>query len=262
MDEDPNGAVVVSRAGRVATLRLNRPAIRNALNAEVKAGLAAAIPALLDDAAIGCIVLTGTAGAFCAGGNITDMQEREPGAVRARLRASHAWARRLLGAGKPLVAAVNGPAAGAGFSLAMLCDLVLVAEDAFFQAGFPALGAVPDIGLALTLPRAVGMARARELLLTNRRLGAAEAVAWGLAARACPAAALLPDAQALAQTLAAGPQPAFALTKALLAGAYGPVDPLLDAEAGAQADAFGSADFAEGVEAFLGKRPPRFGRPA
>lgn len=253
-------AVSVERRGGVALVRLNRPKTRNALGPEVKAGLEAAIPALMSDPGVRCLVLTGTDDAFCSGGDLTNMQDRAAPAVRARLEASHAWARLLLTGEIPVVAAVNGPAAGAGFSLAMLCDIVLVGEGAYFQAGFPAVGAVPDIGLALTLPRAIGMARARELLLTNRRVHAAEAVTLGIAVRACPQADLLSQALETAQAIAAGPRPSLGLTKLLLNQAYGPIERFLEQEAMAQAVAFGSADFAEGVDAFLTKRKPAFGR--
>ena len=244
----------------MATVRLNRPRSRNALSNEVKAGLIAGIPALVADPDVRCIVLTGTDGAFCSGGNIADMTEHRAPAVRRRLQESHDWASLLLKGETPVIAAVNGPAAGAGFSLAMLCDIVLVSESAFFQAGFPAIGAVPDLGLALTLPRAIGMARARELLLTNRRVNAEEAVAIGLAAQIYPAQDLLTAATAMAAGIAAGPPLSLGLTKTLLANAYGPIDRYLHEESMAQAVAFGSDDFAEGVAAFLAKRPPRFAR--
>lgn len=253
-------AVEVERREHVAVLRLNRPKTLNALGLDIKAGLASTIPALLADGDVRCLVLTGAGGAFCSGGDLANMQERGAPAVRRRLEALHPWVRQLVTGEVPVVAAVNGPAAGAGFSLAMLCDIVLMSETAYVQAGFPGVGAVPDLGLALTLPRAIGMARSRELLLTNRRVGAAEAVTLGIAARACPPAELLPAALDMATRIAAGPRPSLGLTKRLLNQAYGPIDRFLDEEATAQAVAFGSADFAEGVDAFLSKRKPSFGR--
>jgi 2-(1,2-epoxy-1,2-dihydrophenyl)acetyl-CoA isomerase len=253
-------AIELERKGRVALLRLNRPKNLNALGPEIKAGLASQIPALMDDEGVGCIVITGVAEAFCAGGDLANMSDRGAPSVRERLKAGHAWTHRLLTGETPVVAAVNGVAAGAGFSLAMMCDIVLVAETAYFKPGFSGVGAVPDLGLALTLPRAVGMARAREILLTNRRVEAAEAVAIGLAARACPPADLMAEALKVAEQIAAGPRPALALTKLLLNEAYGSIERFLFEESMAQAVAFGSADFAEGVDAFLGKRRAQFGR--
>lgn len=253
-------ALQVERREHVALVRLNRPKSRNAIGSDIKAGLAAAIPALMADEDVRCVVLTGVGDAFCSGGDLTTMTDRSAPVVQRRLQASHAWAQLLVTAETPVIAAVNGPAAGAGFSLAMLCDIVLASESAFFQAGFPAVGAVPDLGLALTLPRAIGLARARELLLTNRRVGASEAVALGIAVRAYAPADLLPQALAMAEAISKGPRPSLGLTKRLLNQAYGPVERFFEDEAMAQAIAFGSEDFSEGVEAFLTKRRPAFGR--
>lgn len=253
-------ALVLERHEAVAVLRLNCPQTRNALTAEIKAGLGTMVPRLMADATVGCLVLTGTGQSFCAGGDLRAMQDRAPDAVRHRMRTSYAWVRLLLEGDTPVIAAVNGAAAGAGFSLALLCDIVLMADDAYVQPSFPAIGAVPDLGLALTLPRAIGMARARALLLTNRRVGAPEAVAMGLAAKQCPASELMDQALAMAQSLAAGPRRSLGLTKRLLNQAFGPLDGFLETEAELQAQAFGTADFAEGVDAFLGKRRPVFGK--
>ena len=207
-----------------------------------------------------CIIITGTDKAFCAGGDISNMADRSAPAVRERMHPSHGWVKLLLTGEKPVVAAVNGAAAGAGFSLAMMCDFVLLADDAYFKAGFPGLGAVPDLGLALTLPRAIGMLRAKDILMTNRRVGAEEAVALGMATRVVSAATLLDEAVALAQSLAAGPATSLGLTKHLLNQAYGPITDFLSQEAMTQAIAFGSEEFGEGVAAFLGKRKPQFRR--
>ena len=253
-------AVVVERREDVAVIRLNQPQTMNALSAAIKRGLETAIAQLFADAAVRCIVITGTDKAFCAGGDITSMTDRSAPAVRERVIQSHAWARMLLMGEKPVVAAVNGAAAGAGFSLAMMCDFVMVADGAFFQAGFPGIGAAPDLGLALTLPRAVGMLRAKDILMTNRRVSAQEAVDWGMARRVVPAESLFAEALALAQSLAAGPATSLGLTKHLLNQAYGPIPDFLSEEAMTQAIAFGSDEFGEGVAAFLGKRKPQFRR--
>ncbi|HEY2113311.1 MAG TPA: enoyl-CoA hydratase-related protein, partial [Dongiaceae bacterium] len=159
----------------------------------------------------------------------------------------------------PLIAAVNGAAVGAGFSLAMLCDLILVSDRGFFRAGFPGVGAAPDLGLAYTLPRVTSMVRAKEILLTNCRIEPAEAVALGIALRQVPAEKLLEEAEALAGQIAAGPATSLGLTKTLLNRAYsGTFDQFLEGEAMAQAIAFGSAEFADGVAAFMEKRKPDF----
>ncbi|WP_440641334.1 enoyl-CoA hydratase/isomerase family protein [Bradyrhizobium sp. PUT101] len=251
-------AVLFERHEDVVVVRLNSPARRNALELRVKQKLETGIPELLGDRTIRCLVITGTGDAFCAGGDINNMGERDAPSVRKRMQATHAWAKRLLTAEKPVVAAVNGAAAGAGFSLALLCDLVLVSDKGYFRAAFPGLGAAPDLGLALTLPRAIGSSRAKDILLTNRRVEAAEAVSIGIAKRVVPAATLLDEAVALAKELAAGPATSLGLTKTLLNNAYGTIEDFFAAEAFAQGVAFGSREFAEGVDAFLHKRKPDF----
>jgi enoyl-CoA hydratase/isomerase-like protein len=144
------------------------------------------------------------------------MHDRSGPPVRTRVQRSQAWTRRILTTEKPVIAAVNGAAAGAGFSLALMCDIVLVSDSAFFRAGFPALAAVPDLALAMTLPRAVGMGRTRELLLTNRRVEPAEAVAVGIASRVVAGDELMTEALTLAAGLAAGPTASLGLTKTML----------------------------------------------
>jgi 2-(1,2-epoxy-1,2-dihydrophenyl)acetyl-CoA isomerase len=251
-------AVVFERREDVVVVRLNSPATRNALEPRVKQKLETGIPELLGDETVRCLVVTGTGDVFCAGGDINNMGEREAPSVRKRMQATHSWAKRLLTAEKPVVAAVNGAAAGAGFSLALLCDIVLVSDTGYFRAAFPGLGAAPDLGLALTLPRAIGSSRAKDILLTNRRVDAAEAVSIGIAKRAVPAASLIDEAVGVATELAAGPATSLGLTKMLLNNAYGTIEEFFAAEAFAQGVAFGSREFAEGVDAFLHKRKPDF----
>ena len=254
-------AVVVERRGRVALVRLNQPESMNALSPEIRAGLGAHVPALVEDATVGCIVLTGTGKAFCAGGDIRAMNDRRPTAVRSRLQAGHRWVRSLVEGEKPVVAAVNGAAAGAGLSIVLMCDVIIAGRGATFRGGFSGIGAAPDLGLAYTLPRAVGMVRAKEILLRGRVLTADEALSYGLAGQVVDDGELMQEAFATAQRLADGPM-SLGLAKTLLNHAYdGGLDGFLQREADAQAVAFGSDDFAEGVAAFLGKRRPRFGKP-
>ncbi len=253
-----NEAVVFERHEDVVVVRLNSPATRNALEPRVKQKLENGIPELLGDQTVRCLVITGTGDAFCAGGDINNMGERDAPSVRKRMQATHSWAKLLLTAEKPVVAAVNGAAAGAGFSLALLCDIVLVSDKGYFRAAFPGLGAAPDLGLALTLPRAIGSSRAKDILLTNRRVDAAEAEAIGIAKRVVPAANLTEEAKRLAKELATGPATSLGLTKMLLNNAYGTIEEFFAAEAFAQGVAFGSCEFAEGVDAFLHKRKPDF----
>jgi 2-(1,2-epoxy-1,2-dihydrophenyl)acetyl-CoA isomerase len=254
-------AVIVERKGATALLRLNSPANMNAISLALRSGLADELPGLLGDPQIRCLILTGTGEAFSAGGDIKQMQERGATEVRSRLSHAHKWCRLLLESEKPVIAAVNGAAVGAGFSLALLCDLILISDRGFFRAGFPAIGAAPDLGLAFTLPRITGMMRAKEILMTNRRIEPAEAVSLGLALRQVPQKKLLEEAQVLADQIAAGPGTSLGLTKTLLNRAYSTTfDQFLEVEAMAQAIAFGSAEFAEGVAAFLAKRRPDFSK--
>ena len=251
-------AVVVEHRNAIALIRLNQIAPMNALSAQIKGGLERAISQSMGDPGVRCLVITGTGKAFCAGGDITNMAVRDADIVRKRVIDSHGWVKNLIAGEKPVVAAVNGAAAGAGFSLALACDFVVVAEDAYFRAGFPGLGATPDLALALTLPRAIGMMRAKDVLMTNRRVSAQNALDWGIATEIAPAGKALDVAMELAGRLADGPATSLGLTKALVNQAYGPLDEFLADEAMAQAIAFGSAEFNEGVAAFLGKRKPEF----
>lgn len=251
-------SVQVERKEQVALLRLNEPQSMNALSATIKEGLESQIPALLADPDIRALVITGAGRAFCAGGDIRTMHDRVTLNVRSRLQRNYGWAQRLLTCEKPVIMAVNGVAAGAGFALALLGDIILAADAARFKAGFPGLGAVPDIGLAYTLPRAVGFLRAKEILLTNRTIEVAEAAAIGLVNHVHPAADLMSAALAMAADLAAGPV-SLGLTKSMMRRAYDDtLERFLEGEAQTQAVAFGSEDFAEGVAAFLGKRKPSF----
>jgi len=253
--------VILDRHGPTALLRLNNPANLNSLGGEVRLGLEKEIPLLAKDRSLRCLILTGEGEAFCAGGDLRQMQERTAPKVRARLQDAHAWARLLQESEILTIAAVNGAAAGAGLSLALLCDFVLMSERAYFRAGFPAVGAAPDLAVAYMLPRAVGLLRAKDILLTNRRVEPAEALAMGLTSRVLPADQLIPAARALADQLAAGPRTGLSLAKALLNRAQSTgLGQFLEAEALAQAVAFASPEFAEGVAAFLEKRRPDFSK--
>ena len=242
----------------VAILRLNEPARRNPLSRRLKSEIASNFTTLLKIPEIRAIILTGTGSAFCAGGDIADMEDRSTTAVRHRLTETHRWARQILCSPKPTIAAVNGPAAGAGFGLALLCDIMIAADTATFRASFPSIGASPDMALAYTLPRSVGTTRAREVLLLNKVLDAQCALECGMANEVVPAGELMSRAMEVASKLAAGPTLAFELAKGLLNEAYGPIDCFLNSEANAQAVAFGTSDFNEGVTAFQQRRKSSF----
>ena len=256
------GAVELERHGSVAVLRLNDPQSMNALSAAVKQGLDVNVATALADASLRCLVITGAGKAFCAGGDIRAMQDptqRKAPAVRARMQAVHTWSRALLDADKPVVAAVNGPAVGGGLAFALLADIVIASSAAYFMSGYAKLGALPDLGVLQTLPWAIGSLRAKEMIMLNRRYGAEEAVAIGLANRCVTPDKLMPEALAVARELADGPGPMLTMSKVMMKRAYeSSVEAFFEREAMAQSVAFGSAAFAEGVDAFLHKRHPKF----
>ena len=252
-------SVVVTRHDGVAVLRLNEPKTMNAMSPTLRAGLETEVPRVLDDPEVRCVVITGTGGAFCAGGDIRTMQKRKPSEVLARMAGHHKWSTRLLKADKPVITAVNGAAAGAGVSVAMMGDIVIASKEAYFTTGFARLGVLPDLGLLMTLPRAIGTLRAKEMLMTSRKVPAEEAAQIGLATRLVEPAKLMDAAMETAKALAAGPTVTLGLIKRVMLQAYEiSPDRFLELEALGQGVAWGSDDFAEGVEAFLAKRRPVF----
>ena len=244
----------------IATITLDRPDARNALDATLRRELLAAIRAAGRDRAVRVVVLTGAGSAFCAG---QDLRETAgPGAppLSAVLRETYnplILAMRRLD--KPIVAAVNGVAAGAGMALALACDLRIAADTASFVLAFGRVGLVPDSGTTWFLPRLVGPARAAELALIGDPLSAADAERWGLVNRVVPVAELPAEARTLALRLAAGAPRALAMTKRALNRSFeAGLEAQLEDEASLQGIAGRTADHREGVAAFLAKRPPRF----
>jgi 2-(1,2-epoxy-1,2-dihydrophenyl)acetyl-CoA isomerase len=247
-------------ADGVGTITLDRPDALNSLEATLKRELLAVLREADRDRTVRAVVLTGAGRAFCAG---QDLKERlAPGAtpldveVRERYNPIVLAVRRL---SKPIVAAINGVAAGAGASLALACDLRIAAEGASFVLAFGRIGLVPDSGASWFLPRLVGAARAAELLYLPDPLSAADALRIGLVSRVVPAAALMTEAGAIAARLAAGAPKALALTKrALDRSLEVGLAEALDHEASLQGIAGRTADHAEGLAAFVERRPPRF----
>lgn len=251
--------LIVERDEGLAVLRLNRPRRLNALSADMRSVLEAEVPRLVEAADVRAIMLTGVGRAFCAGGDVGDLAgPPSPGGAVAGMSAYHGWLAKLRVGEKPVIAAVNGVAAGAGFGLAMIADVVITSDEAYFKAGFTDLGVAADFGLGFTLPRAVGEARAAEILFSDRRVSAQEALQIGLAARIFPAASFAADALAFARGLARTPR-SLQLTKRLLRhGQAEAFAAYLQLEAETQAEALESEDFREGVAAFLAKRRPNF----
>lgn len=259
-DRPASGTLLYETAGPVATITLNRPAALNALTVELKVALRAAIREAARDRSIRAIVLTGAGRAFCAGQDLRERLEPDAAPLDVELRERYnplvLDLRRLA---KPIVAAVNGVAAGAGASLALACDLRVAASDATFVLAFGRLGLVPDTGMSWLLPRLVGPARAIELALLAEPLGADEAARLGLVTRVVERERLPAEAAAVALRLAELAPRAVAETKrAFDRGLVADLEATLEDEAYRQGVLGRSADHAEGLAAFLEKRPPRF----
>jgi 2-(1,2-epoxy-1,2-dihydrophenyl)acetyl-CoA isomerase len=249
----------------IATITLNRPERLNALSYALKDALLAACATAGADPAVRAVVLTGAGRAFCAGGDMQDLLvhafEQEPELREQQaVRGFNAMVRALRHLEKPVVAAVNGPAVGGGCCLAVAADVRLASPQATFGMVFTKIGlAGADMGATFLLPRLVGMGHASELLLTGATIDAARAERIGLVNRVVEAAALAAEARALAAQLAAGPPLALAATKRAINRSLGcDIDTHLDYEAYVQSKCMGTADFQEGVRAFLERRTPRF----
>jgi 2-(1,2-epoxy-1,2-dihydrophenyl)acetyl-CoA isomerase len=248
----------VARDGAVLTITLNRPDVLNALTPE----LLRLVREGLDEACapeVRAVVLTGAGRGFCVG---QDLEAFRHGIANvAELLAAH-YDPVVLGIrslGKPVIAAVNGPVAGAGLSLASVCDIRIASDQAAFVPGFIGIGLVPDAGGTYYLPRILGEARAFEWMISNRRLTAVEAHAWGLVSEVVDHDALPARAAEVAQRLAAAPTRAIGLTKQLLAASSAAtLEQQLAREAAIQSEATQTDDFREGVAAFLEKRPATF----
>jgi 2-(1,2-epoxy-1,2-dihydrophenyl)acetyl-CoA isomerase len=250
--------VLTAREGAVLTITLNRPEVFNAFNAALHAGLRTALEAA-GDPEVRAVVITGAGRGFCAGQDLKEFQEIS-GSIRDRLEQTyHPNIRLIRGLEKPVLAAVNGPCAGAGLSLAAACDIRIAGDMATFVPGFIGIGLVPDSGGSWFIHRLLGFARAFEWMTSNRKLTAAEAHAWGLVSEVVEAEQLPARAAELASGYAEQPTRGIGLTKRLFDHAYdASLDEQLELEAELQQQATGTADFAEGVAAFLEKRAPRF----
>ncbi len=250
--------VETTRAGGVLTITLNRPDVLNAFNADLHRALAAALKDARPEE-VRAVVITGAGRGFCVGQDLTEFREAA-GDIAERLRGSyHPNILAIRALEKPVIAAVNGPAAGAGLSLACACDVRLASNEATFAPAFINIGLVPDSGSTYFVRRLLGTARAFEWMSSGRRLTAAEAHAWGLVSEVVEADRLQARAAELAGELAALPTRGIALTKRLFDHAeHTTLEEQLELEAQLQAAATRTHDFAEGVAAFLEKREPRF----
>lgn len=260
---DAGEAVVVERHESVATVVLNRPGAHNALNRGLKDGLLRALNEVADDSAVRAVVLTGEGKSFCVGQDLSEHAEAlERGAFSAFDTVIQHYTpivTALATMPKPVIAAVNGTCVGAGLGFALACDLRVLASEATLLTAFTSIGLTCDSGLSMTLARAVGDARARELILLDRSFSAQEAVSWGITGDVMEAGQVRGHAQKLAATLAAGPTRAYAEAKTAVSEAWTmTLADALDAEAAAQARAGATRDHAAAVQAFLAKERPEF----
>lgn len=253
--------VLYSVSGRVATVRLNSPETMNALDAELFGGLRDATDRARKSAEVRAVVLTGSGRAFCAGGDLKRFIKGFGSAAEARSYISEfgEWIKALAHFEKPIVSAVGGHAAGAGFCIALHTDMVIASSDAKFTMSFINVGLIPDLGGLYALPRTVGLMKAKELVMSGRPVGAAEALELGIATKITEPDRLYREAFAAAETLAEGPPAAFAAIKKLTAGSFDmTLDELLEEEAELQARCMMTEDHKNAVESFFKKEKPVF----
>ncbi len=259
--------VLVTLDAPVATITLNRPSARNALSPELSTGLRRAIAWAAETPEVGAVLLTGAGSAFCAGGDVKAMGQRNEAAEKPSVESQfqelrerhHGIGGALRALRKPSIAALPGPAAGAGLAIALACDIRIAAESAFLTTGYANIGLSGDYGIAWLLTRVVGPGRARQLMLTSERVGADDALAIGLVNQVVPASELAAEAGALARRLGNGPAVAYAYIKDNLDEAL-TIDhaTAIDREADRLLKSRTTADHREAVAAFAEKRPPVF----
>jgi 2-(1,2-epoxy-1,2-dihydrophenyl)acetyl-CoA isomerase len=247
------------RRGQAATIELNRPASMNAWSDQFSLDLLDAVETVAKNDDVRAVMVTGAGRAFSSGADLKEGRENGFDPYTRLTERYHPIINGIRHMPKPVIAAVNGAAAGIGLSLALAADLVVAAESAYFLLAFVKIGLVPDGGSSLLVPSRVGFTRAAELALLGERLPAPQAVEWGLINRVYPDEEFAASANALLDRLADGPTRSYAGTKRQLnRWLYEQMDAQLEFEAGLQREMAGSADFAEGLASFNEKRPPRF----
>lgn len=250
----------------IALVTMNRPEVRNAIDEDMIDGFEQVVKKINLDGSIRVMILTGAGSAFCAGGNVKDMQSRSNifSGAPAQLRLNYQQHIQriplaLQDLKVPAIAAVNGPAYGAGCDISLMCDMRIAAESATFAESFIKLGLIPGDGGAWFLPRAIGRARAAEMTFTGEPVDATTAAQWGLVNQTVPADQLMPEALNLARRIARNPGVALRMSKQLLKESeQQSLASLLEMSSAMQALAHYTQDHAEAVDAFLAKRPPQF----
>ncbi len=253
--------ILFRQADGVATITLNRPDTLNAFNDTMIRETTDAFKQCAKDPAVRCVVLTGAGRGFSSGQDLGDVQQRGEGfSIAEHLRRGyHRLILAMVRLEKPIVGAINGVAAGAGFGVALAADIRIASDKASFILAFSRVGLVPDSGTNWFLPRIIGQARAYELAITGERLSADQALAWGVVNRVVPHQELEATVQEYAARLAQGPSLAYGLTKRAMYRAWEQtLEEALAYEAYLQETAARSHDYQEGVQAFLEKRAPRF----
>ena len=261
---DNQPLVLVDDHAAIRTLTMNRPAVLNALNKDLLAALEGAVKTAADDAGVRCVIITGAGRAFCTGQDLAELSAQYECGESVDLgkhlcSAYHPVILAIRRMKKPVIAAVNGPAIGAGCSLALACDLRIAGQSASFAASFINVALVPGSGCTFMLPRLVGLGRAAEMTFTGRKVGAAEALRIGLVDQVVPDGKLLAESKKLARRLADKSAPVLAMIKdAVNASWSSDLETQLKLEEEYQAAAGGMRDHREAVKAFMEKRPPRF----
>ena len=252
-------SIKVTKDNGVATVTLNRPDKLNALSAEMYYELSDAFTALGTDDEARSVIVIGAGRAFCAGGDVGSMGNRDILAGRKRSLSHQRMIKSLHNLEKPVIAAVRGPAAGIGASIALACDLIVASETGYLMMSFKKIGLPPDGGAVFLLAQHLGIARAKELVYTARKLPAAEAQEMGIIMKVVPDRELETEAGAVALELAASATYALMLAKKMFQSMYVPtLEMLLESESLAIGAARFTHDHTEGIQAFLEKRPPAF----
>ena len=260
----PSGPVILEgKHDGIATLVMNRPDRLNALNSELASALNEALARIAEDQSVNVVVITGAGRAFCAGGDLAAIgkgrQSGDTQGLEPVLRGGMQMVLKMRTMPQPVIAAVNGPAAGAGMNVALAADIRIAAEEATFGQNFSKVGLYPDYGGTYFLPQLVGPSKAAELFYTGDMIDAKTALALGIVNQVVPAAQLETAVKALAQNIAQGPSLAIrAVKKALFASEAKELAQALDYEVREQIRCFMSEDCSEGIRAFFDKRPPKF----